>query len=180
MTNDQELRQVSYHLLQERGVSLTDMAELVLFLQNKYIPHLTLEECLDSVKAVLEKREVQNAIITGIELDKLAESNQLSQPLLTILKKDEGLYGIDEIMALSIVNLYGSIGFTNYGYLDKTKPGIVETLNTKDGHSCHTFLDDIVSAIAAAAASRIAHNDPAKSAITNQQQPFEELKKQKL
>ncbi|HER2173867.1 TPA: phosphatidylglycerophosphatase A, partial [Streptococcus pyogenes] len=27
----------------------------------------------------------------------------------------------------------------------------------------------IVSAIAAAAASRIAHNDPAKSAITNQQ-----------
>ncbi|HFX5423453.1 TPA: hypothetical protein ACIEZ2_000906 [Streptococcus pyogenes] len=30
------------------------------------------------------------------------------------------------------------------------------------------FLDDIVSAIAAAA-SRIAHNDPAKSAITNQQ-----------
>lgn len=118
---------------------------------------------------MLAKREVQNAIITGVELDKLAEANQLSEPLLSILKTDQGLYGIDEILALSIVNLYGSIGFTNYGYLDKTKPGIVDKLNHKDGNSCHTFLDDIVSAIAAAAASRIAHNDPAKSAITNQQ-----------
>ncbi|MFZ2186109.1 MAG: phosphatidylglycerophosphatase A, partial [Streptococcus parauberis] len=39
----------------------------------------------------------------------------------------------------------------------------------KDGKQCHTFLDDIVAAIAAAAASRLAHNDPDKSAITNQQ-----------
>ncbi len=41
-------------------------------LQNKYIPHLTQSECLENVEAVLTKREVQNAIITGIELDKLA------------------------------------------------------------------------------------------------------------
>ncbi|KGR73253.1 phosphatidylglycerophosphatase A family protein [Streptococcus phocae subsp. salmonis] len=169
MEKDVQLRQVSYQLLEERGVGLSDIAELVLFLQNSYIPDLTMAECLESVRAVLDKREVQNAIITGVELDKLAEQNQLSEPLLSILKKDEGLYGIDEILALSIVNLYGSIGFTNYGYLDKIKPGIVEQLNAKDGTACHTFLDDIVSAIAAAAASRIAHNDPAKSAITNQQ-----------
>ncbi|WP_218666133.1 phosphatidylglycerophosphatase A family protein [Streptococcus dysgalactiae] len=169
MTTDHQLREVSYQLLAERGVSLEAIAELVLFLQNNYIPNLTMAECLESVEAVLEKREVQNAIITGVELDKLAEADQLSEPLLTILKTDQGLYGIDEILALSIVNLYGSIGFTNYGYLDKTKPGIVDKLNHKDGKSCDTFLDDIVSAIAAAAASRIAHNDPAKSAITNQQ-----------
>ena len=117
----------------------------------------------------MKKREVQNAIITGIELDKLAEQELLSEPLLTILMKDEGLYGIDEILALSIVNLYGSIGFTNYGYLDKIKPGVIAKLNEKDGKQCHTFLDDIVAAIAAAAASRLAHNDPDKSAITNQQ-----------
>lgn len=169
MSTDHHLREVSYQLLAERGVSLEAIAELVLFLQNDYIPNLTMAECLESVEAVLAKREVQNAIITGVELDKLAEANQLSEPLLSILKTDQGLYGIDEILALSIVNLYGSIGFTNYGYLDKTKPGIVDKLNHKDGSPCHTFLDDIVSAIAAAAASRIAHNDPAKSAITNQQ-----------
>ncbi|MGT2910822.1 phosphatidylglycerophosphatase A family protein [Streptococcus cameli] len=168
MNNDQELRHVSHALLQERGVELADIAELVLNLQNRYIPDLEMNECLENVQAVLEKREVQNAIITGIELDKLAEEGKLSQPLMDILKRDEGLYGIDEILGLSIVNLYGSIGFTNYGYLDKVKPGIISRLDSKNGTSCHTFLDDIVCAIAASAASRIAHNDPQKSAIANQ------------
>ena len=158
----------SYDLLKERGVQLEDIADLVMHLQNKDIPHLTQSECLENIEAVLTKREVQNAIITGIELDKLAEQGALSQPLQSILMTDEGLYGIDEIMGLSIVNLYGTIGFTNYGYLDKSKPGIIAKLNSKDGVHCHTFLDDIVCAIAAAAASRIAHNDPDKSAITNQ------------
>ena len=158
----------SYDLLKERGVQLEDIADLVMHLQNKYIPHLTQSECLENIEAVLTKREVQNAIITGIELDKLAEQGALSQPLQSILMTDEGLYGIDEIMGLSIVNLYGTIGFTNYGYLDKSKPGIIAKLNSKDRVHCHTFLDDIVCAIAAAAASRIAHNDPDKSAITNQ------------
>ena len=77
--------------------------------------------CLESVDAVLTKREVHNAIITGVQLDILAEENKLLSPLQEILTEDEGLYGIDEIMALSIVNVYGSIGFTNYGYIDKVK-----------------------------------------------------------
>ncbi|EFR43622.1 phosphatidylglycerophosphatase A family protein [Streptococcus pseudoporcinus] len=169
MKSDTQLKEVASQLLTERGVKLEDIAELVMSLQNNYIPNLTIDECSENVTAVLKKREVQNAIITGVELDKLAEQKQLTQPLLDILSTDEGLYGIDEILALSIVNLYGSIGFTNYGYLDKTKPGIIARLNRKDGKSCHTFLDDIVCAIAAAAASRIAHNDPDKSAIANQQ-----------
>jgi phosphatidylglycerophosphatase A len=46
---------------------------------------------------------------------------------------------------------------TNFGYVDKMKPGILTELNRKDGPKCHTFLDDIVGAIAAAASSRIAH-----------------------
>jgi phosphatidylglycerophosphatase A len=58
------------------------------------------------VNRVLTKREVHNAIITGIELDKLAEQKKLDYPLQNILEEDEGLYGIDEIMALSIVNVY--------------------------------------------------------------------------
>lgn len=168
MSKQTELQSCSHCLLEERGVTLTDIADLVLHLQNKYIPDLTAEECLENVQAVLKKREVQNAIITGIEIDKLAEQGVLSQPLQSILMKDEGLYGIDEILGLSIVNLYGTIGFTNYGYLDKSKPGIIAQLNSKEGKACHTFLDDIVCAIAAAAASRIAHNDPEKSSIANQ------------
>lgn len=39
--------------------------------------------------------------------------------LLDIFEKDEGLYGIDEILVLLIVNVYGLIGFINYGYIDK-------------------------------------------------------------
>lgn len=167
MKSDNELNIKSQSLLNERGVELKDIAELVLFLQNQYIKDLTLEECLESVKAVLKKREVQNTIITGIELDMLAEQGKLSQPLNDILMEDEGLYGVDEILALSIVNVFGSIGFTNYGYIDKLKPGIIKKLDSKNGPSCHTFLDDIVGAIAASAASRIAHSNPDKIGLVD-------------
>src|SRR5699024_12846462 len=83
--------------------------------------------------------EVQHAILTGIELDKLAEQNQLSEPLQDIIHRDEGLYGIDEIIAFSIVNVYGSIGFTSYGYIDKQKPGILKDLNDHSGGNVHTL-----------------------------------------
>lgn len=167
MKSDIELKAIALALLEERGVQLEDLADLVMFLQNKYASDLTVDTCLEHVKAVLNKREVQNTIITGIELDKLAEKNLFSKPLNDMLMEDEGLYGIDEIIALSIVNVYGSIGFTNYGFIDKVKPGILNQLDTKKEGQCHTFLDDIVGAIAAAAASRLAHSDPSKSAITN-------------
>ncbi|WP_054703672.1 phosphatidylglycerophosphatase A [Bacillus sp. JCM 19041] len=144
-------------LLTERGINLTDIAELVYELQAKYHPGLTLEMCTHNVDRVLSKREVQNAVITGIHLDQLTEQRKLSEPLQSILERDEGLYGVDEIIALSIVNVYGSIGFTNYGYVDKLKPGILKKLNDKSTGACHTFLDDIVGAIAAAASSRLAH-----------------------
>lgn len=144
-------------LLKERGVDLNDIADLVYYLQNKYHTNLKIEDCLANVERVLSKREVQNAIITGIELDILAEKKLVSEPLLTTLLNDEGLYGVDEIIALSIINVYGSIGFTNYGYIDKQKPGILEKINEKQEGVCNTFLDDIVGAIAAAASSRLAH-----------------------
>src|SRR5699024_11566679 len=56
--------------------------------------------------------------VTGIELDELAEKGLLSEPLQDIIHRDEGLYGIDEVIALSIVNVYGSIGSTSYVYVD--------------------------------------------------------------
>lgn len=160
MISTENLKSHTYQLLAERGVTVESIAELVMFTQQPYSPNLTIEACIDSVHSVLSKREVHNAIITGIELDKLAEQQQLSQPLQDIVLYDTGLFGIDEILALSIVNLYGSIGFTNYGYLDKVKPGIIKTLDNKTEGRCNTFLDDLVGAVAAAAAGRIAHNEP--------------------
>jgi phosphatidylglycerophosphatase A len=157
------LEEKARQLLGDRGVAVVDIAKLVIYLQEKYIPNLSLEECVDSVNAVLSKREVHNAILTGIQLDILAEEDKLLQPLQEIVEEDEGLYGIDEILALSIVNVYGSIGFTNYGYIDKVKPGILAELNSHEGPRVHTFLDDIVGAIAASAASRIAHQHPEKA-----------------
>lgn len=145
--------------LEQRGIKLVDIAQITLDLQIKYLPSLTFELCLEHVKKVVMKREVQNAVLTGLELDILAEQDLLSEPLKTMLLKDYGLYGIDEVLALAIVNVYGSIGFTNFGYVDKTKPGIIGVLDKegkKDG-KCNTFADDIVGAIAAAAASSVAH-----------------------
>lgn len=160
MTNRQldAVEKKARELLEERGVTLEDIAELVYYLQVKYHPDLQMSDCIENVDRVLRKREVQNAILTGIQLDILAEQNKLEQPLQDIIDRDEGLYGVDEIIALSIVNVYGSIGFTNYGYIDKQKPGILEQLNDKSSGKCHTFLDDIVGAIAAAASSRLAHS----------------------
>jgi phosphatidylglycerophosphatase A len=143
--------------LHERGVEIKDIADLVMYLQHKYHDNLLIEDCIHNVEKVISKREVQNAILTGIQLDRLAEKKMLEEPLQGIIEVDEGLYGVDEILAFSIVNVYGSIGFTNYGYIDKQKPGILEKLNDKSGGQCHTFLDDIVGAIAAAASSRLAH-----------------------
>lgn len=157
------LEEKARELLASRGVTMKDMGELVFFLQKDYIEDITLEKCIESVDAVLTKREVHNTIITGIQLDILAEKGEMIDPLQEIVAEDEGLYGIDEILALSIVNVYGSIGFTNYGYIDKVKPGILKKLNEHNGKDVHTFLDDIVGAIAAAAASRLAHANPGKS-----------------
>jgi phosphatidylglycerophosphatase A len=143
--------------LLDRGVKTTEIAELVYFLQKDYHIDLKIEDCLHNVERVISKREVQNAILTGIQMDILAEKGMLEEPLQSIIASDEGLYGVDEILAFSIVNVYGSIGFTNYGYIDKLKPGILKYLNDKSTGKCHTFLDDIVGAIAAAASSRLAH-----------------------
>ena len=149
--------QVARQWLKDRGVSVRDIGELVMYLQHKYHDDLQLEDCIYNVERVLSKREVQNAILTGIQLDLLSEKRMLEEPIQSIIESDEGLYGVDEILAFSIVNVYGSIGFTNYGYIDKLKPGILKRLNDKSTGECHTFLDDIVGAIAAAASSRLAH-----------------------
>lgn len=156
--NRQELKSMTVEMLNRRGVELEDIADIVLYLQSEYYDDLTMDICLENVNAVLDKREIIHAIMTGVALDELTEKKLLPEPLQTIVENDEALYGIDEIIPLSIVNVYGTIGLTNFGFLDKEKIGIIKELDSKKGVECNTFLDDLVAAIAAAAASRIAHS----------------------
>jgi len=157
--DDTKTRDIVVEKMRKRGVELAEIADLAYDLQGKHIKGLTKETCLEHVERVVRKREVQNAILTGLELDRLAENGAMEQPLRDMLLNDYGLYGVDEVLALAIVNVYGSIGFTNFGYVDKMKPGVIAKIDRmgKETEACHTFLDDIVGAIAAAAASSLAH-----------------------
>lgn len=156
----EDYRTKCIELLESRGVTVNDIAECARFLQADYHVDLKKEELLESVMSVLSKREVQNAIMTGIELDVAAEKgSMMDKDLAKILTRDEGLYGVDEVLAYGICNLYGSIALTNFGFIDKKKYGIIAKLNEdgKDTGTVNTFIDDIVGAIAASAASRFAH-----------------------
>lgn len=160
VTRDTKLERYTIQLLSERGVELEDIARLVTELQAPYNPQVTDEMSIYFVERTLRKREVQHTVITGIEIDKLAEKKMLSEPLQSIVEKDLPLYGADESLALAIVHVYGSVGITNFGYLDKLKPGIIGQLDKQKEGKCNTYLDDLVGAIAAAAASSLAHSHP--------------------
>lgn len=153
-----ELQEIAIEQLKNRGVRLEDIAKLVLVLQKDYLTDLTIEECVANIKHVLKKREVSHAVLTAIALDELAEKKLLPEPLQTIVEEDDGLYGIDEVIPLSIVNVYGTIGLTNFGYLDKKKIGIIKVLDEGKKNGVNTFLDDIVAGLASAASARIAHS----------------------
>lgn len=76
------LEQQAYDLLKQRGVGVNDIADIVYNLQKVYIPDLTHDICLENIYAVMRKREVQNAVITGIEIDIGAEEGKFSPCLL--------------------------------------------------------------------------------------------------
>ncbi|KMK76016.1 phosphatidylglycerophosphatase A [Alkalihalobacillus pseudalcaliphilus] len=142
--------------LEERGVSIDAIAEIVYQMQEPYHENLSIEECYDSVNAVLLKREIQHAILVGVELDVLAEQKKLSEPLQSLVDTDEGLFGVDETIALGSVFGFGSIAVTTFGYLDKQKVGIIRELDERK-EQVHTFLDDLIASIAASASARLAH-----------------------
>lgn len=155
--HSREVYEATKAALERRGVTTEEVAKIVYEMQIAYNVGLTLEHCIESVESVLKKREMQHAILVGIELDELAEKKMLSAPLQQIVESDEGLFGVDETIALGSVFTYGSIAVTTFGHLDKNKIGIIKKLDTKVGNGVHTFLDDLVASIAASASSRIAH-----------------------
>ncbi|USK71243.1 phosphatidylglycerophosphatase A family protein [Peribacillus asahii] len=155
--HSREITKAAREALMERGVSIEAIAEIVYEMQIPYNHDLTLADCIDSVERVLLKREMQHAILVGIELDRLAEQKKLSEPLQSIIESDEGLFGVDETLAFGAALSYGSIAVTTFGHLDKKKLGLIKELDTKAEGKVHTFLDDLIGSIAANAASRLAH-----------------------
>ena len=54
MISQEELKKFTYNLLEKRGVTIQAIADIVMSIQQPYIPDLTMDECLESVQAVLE------------------------------------------------------------------------------------------------------------------------------
>ena len=154
------LRKKALKKLKERGIDLEQLIELIYNSQKIYNNSLTKESCRKALNKVLEKREVLHTILTGIAIDEAVEKELFDKEINTIILEDKKLYGIDEILALSIVNVYGTIALTNFGYFDKTKPGIIGIIDQKNNNkSCQTFLDDILCALVASSCAKLAHQE---------------------
>ena len=153
--NKEQMQLICISMLKERGVSIDDIAFLTYTSQCKYLENLSIEECKDAALHVLTKRETFHTLLLAINIDMCAEKHIFDEPLNSIILADIGLFGIDETLALSISSDYGSIGKTNFGHLDITKPGKLYQLQKNNEH-CHCFLDDVVGAIAANSAIYLA------------------------
>ncbi len=144
--------------LLERGVTIDDITVIAYNQQKRYYDNVAYDLCKESVEKILSLRDIFHLLQLGVEIDRLAEEGEFKGPIQDIIRYDLGVFGIDEIFGLDIARLYGSIGQTNFGDIDVNKPGIVKKLNNDgkgDKDNCHTFLDDIVGAIAAAASTRV-------------------------
>lgn len=105
----------------------------------------------------MKRNELQKKAIEQLE-NRQVKLEDIGKIVLE-LETDDGLYGIDEVIPLSIVNVYGTIGLTNFGYLDKKKSGVIKDLDEGKKNRVNTFLDDIVAGLASAAAARIGHSE---------------------
>lgn len=160
MNTTKDLRQYVLDYFEEKHIKLRDIAQEAYKLQSQYYPTLDVNECWTALRNhVLMKREVLLLAVTGLELDRIATSQQLSAPLQEIVASDDGLYGVDEHIAIGMTEPYGSIATTTYGYLDKVKHGVAKQLDSDaDASHVNTFIDDIISALIADTSAYVAHN----------------------
>lgn len=154
----QEMFKLNRDRLLERGVTIQDIAEIAFNQQSRYNKDITMNSCIESVEKVLTYRDIFHMVQLAIEIDKLTEEGAFRSPIQDIMKADLGMFGVDELFGLDIASYYGVIGQTNFGDIDVNKPGIIRKLNSegKKEKRCHTFLDDVVGALAAAASTRVA------------------------
>lgn len=167
----EEMLQMNIKTLKERTVTVEEIAEIAYRQQKKWTDDISRKDCIDSVEKILSLRDVFHIVQLGAEIDRLAEEKMFKGPILDVLLQDLGMFGIDELFGLELAGMYGTIGKTNFGDIDVNKPLAVDRLNgdgKDENKMCHTFLDDIVGAIAAAASTRVAqmaneieaHKDP--------------------
>ncbi len=141
----------------KRGITYQEIAEIAYKLQKSFIPNAKIPEYKEAVIKILHKREVLNSAMVALELDRLATEKKLKQPLQKIIENDAAVFGVDEAIAESIANIYGTIGITNFGYLDRVKHGIIKKLDTEKKGKVNTFVDDLIGALASAVAAKMAH-----------------------
>ncbi len=151
-----EMTSMNVKAIKKHGVTPEDIAEIAYNQQKKYNTEITFDVCLESVYKVLSLRDIFHIVQVGLELDRLANENILSEPALSIIKSDLGVFGLDEVFGIAIAGIYGVIGETNFGDIDVNKPGIIGEIDKNGSNKCSTFLDDIVGAVAAAASTRVA------------------------
>jgi len=154
-----EMFAMNVEILKQRGVAIDEIAKIAFMQQSKWNPNISYLECKESVEKILSLRDVFHILQLGAEIDRLTEQKAFKGPIQEIMASDLGMFGIDELFGLELAGMYGTIGKTNFGDIDVNKPGVVARLNEDgkgDKPACHTFLDDIVGAIAAAASTRVA------------------------
>ena len=154
-----EMQKINTEKLLERGVTIEEIAKIAYQQQYRYNKDIKMEDCVESVEKILSLRDIFHLLQLGAEIDRLTEERAFRGPIQAIMEYDLGVFGVDEIFGLDIARLYGDIGQTNFGDIDVNKPGVVAKLNEEGkmgSKHCHTFLDDIVGAIAAAASTRVA------------------------
>ena len=166
----EEMYEINVKTIKDRGVTIDDIAQIAYNQQERYTNDIVYEDVVDSVKKILSLRNVFHNIQLGAKIDKLAEDGTIDGPIGDILRNDLGLFGIDELCGLNVAGIYGTIGQTNFGDIDVNKPGIVSILNesAKQKGVCHTFLDDVIGGVAAAASTRIAQ-------VYNEKRAHEEI-----
>lgn len=153
---DRELYDWVINELNRRNINRKTIGEIAYKMQHQYFPKLTVDDFGKELDEVLKKREVLNILATGFALDNLTREGLLPEPLQTIVANDLGVYGVDESLSLSLSQLFGSIAVTNYGYVDKDKPGIARELDNSKGQ-VNTFADDLALALASAVIGRCGH-----------------------
>lgn len=142
----------------KRGVTKDDIVDIAIQLQAKYNPDVPREDYFKVLEVILHKIAVMNSLAVGLTLDNLATEDKLPEPLQTIIQEDSSYFDIDEYLAISISNLYGAIGITNFGFLDKCKTGIVKQLD-ESADRVNTFADDLVGALAVAVGAKISFDN---------------------
>lgn len=153
----EEMLKLNKERLLERGVTVEAIAEIAYRQQYRYNKNISMQQAIESVEKILSYRDIFHMVQLGIEIDRMTELGMFRSPIQEIMRADLGMFGIDEVFGLSIAGNFGVVGQTNFGDIDVNKPGIVAKLNEEGkGEKCHTFLDDIAGAIAAAASTRVA------------------------